>query len=109
MELDCSNDHIQQEDEIRIDSKIELEANENTSLLPAWKPEGHSGIQEEDCFQRNNAVDPSHKSCSDTEDVAVSSDSSQLSNSNVTYFSLLRDNRSFRLYMLSYLTSQIGE
>ena len=59
-------------------------------------------IEEEDSF-------PSHSTCSDTEDVGVSSVSSQFSNEDMTYFSLLEKNRSFRLYMLSYLISQVGE
>jgi hypothetical protein len=90
------------------DSKL---AHEKAPIL-LWRPaEGYSGL--ENACKAENASDLSQTACTDIEEeeegVGTSSDSSQLTKEDVTYFNLLKNNRPFRLYMLSYLTSQIGE
>ena len=92
------------------DSKVRV-AHEKASIL-LWRPaEGYSGL--ENACKAENASDLSQTACTDIEEkeevVGTSSDSSQSTMEDVTYFNLLKNNRPFRLYMLSYLTSQIGE
>ena len=91
----------------------------STSLWNSYKEDGYGAIsihskddivsdaEESHTVALSSNVEEEEENLTSTSSSSASS--SQSTKKNVTYYNLLRDNKPFRLYMLSYITGQIGE